>query len=326
MIFLTGATGLVGRQVAELLAARGTPMAALVRDVPRASRLQRLGARLHTGAITDPATWQQVDDVAAIVHCAALISGGRSWEEFAGPNIESTRLAAQRARELGVPFVQVSSVAVYGGSTTEPVGSVAEDFRFSPMRPGAWYGRSKRESEELVWREAEKGLQAIALRPCVIYGPHDRLFFPKLLKAARRGVLPLIGRGDQPMAVVHARSVAQGVIAALDTKEGWGRSYNLTGDAPISPRQVVEAMGRGLGKRVFMPALPAGLTLGAADLIDAIAGSLLPDGLFPGTVRTAVGYWRGGDPYDASAARKVLKWRPDIDHGAEIERLARTWG
>jgi len=41
------------------------------------------------------------------------------------------------------------------------------------------------------------------------------------------------------------------------------------------------------------------------------------------SLRTAVGYWRGGDPYDASAARKILGWRPDIDHEAEIERLAR---
>jgi nucleoside-diphosphate-sugar epimerase len=324
VIFLTGATGLVGRQVAELLAQRGTPISALVRDVARASWLEGVGARLRTGAITDPATWAQVDGVSAIVHCAALISGGRSWEEFAAPNIVSTRLAAGRARELGVPFVQLSSVAVYGGSTTEPVGSVKEDFPFSPMRPGAWYGRSKRESEELVWREAEKGLRAIALRPCVIYGPHDRLFFPKLLKGARRGIIPLIGPGATPMALVHARSVAHGVLAALDAKEGWGRAYNITGDAPISPRQIVAALGRGIGRRVLTPRLPARMTLAAADLVDAVAGSLLPDGLFPGTLRTAVGYWRGGDPYDASAARGILGWRPDIDHEVEIERLARV--
>ena len=161
MILLTGATGLVGRQVAELLAERGAPFVALVRDVTRASWLQGLGAQLRTGTITDPATWAKIDGVSGIVHCAAVISGGRKWEEFAGPNIESTRLAARRARELGIPFVQLSSVAVYGGSTTEPVGTVAEDFPFVPMRAGAWYGRSKRESEELVWREAEKGLQAI---------------------------------------------------------------------------------------------------------------------------------------------------------------------
>jgi nucleoside-diphosphate-sugar epimerase len=323
VILLTGATGLVGRQVAELLAARGTPISALVRDVDRASWLKSLGAQLRTGDITDAGTWAKIDRVSGVVHCAAVISGGRSWEEFAGPNIESTRLAAQRARELGVPFVQLSSVAVYGSSTTEPVGSVREDFPFTPMRPGAWYGRSKRESEQLVWREAEKGLKAIALRPCVIYGPNDRLFFPKLLKGAKRGIIPLIGPGDIPMALVHARSVAQGVLAALDSKDGWGGSYNITGDAPIAPRQIIAALGRGIGRRVLTPVVPAGFALAAADLIDTLAGSLLPDGLFPGTVRTGVGYWRGGDPYDASAARKVLGWKPDIDHEREIEQLAR---
>ena len=41
---------------------------------------------------------------------------------------------------------------------------MTEDHPFAPMRDGAWYGRSKREAELAVWREAEKGLQAIALQ------------------------------------------------------------------------------------------------------------------------------------------------------------------
>lgn len=323
MILLTGATGLVGRQVAELLSARGTPILALIRDPARASWLPGLGARLISGPIADPATWAQVRDVSAIVHCAAMIAGGRTWDAYAGANITATRLAAARARALGVPLVQISSVAVYGGTTTEPVGSVGEDHPFTPLSDGAWYGRSKRASEEAVWREAEKGLRAIALRPCVIYGPHDRLFFPRLLSAARRGVIPLIGRGERPMALVHARSVALAVQAALDATTGWGRAYNITGDAPIAPRELVAALGRGLGQKVRTPELPERMVLGAADLLDGLGQVLLPKGFFPGTLRTAAGYWRGGDPYRSEAARTVLRWTPQIDHAEEIERLVR---
>ena len=125
------------------------------------------------------------------------------------------------------------------------------------------------------------------------------------------------------MALVHARSVGEGVLAALDSKDGWGRPYNLTGDAPIAPRDLVAALGRGLGRRIRTPEIPERLVLGAADLLDAVSRLLLPKGLFPGTLRTAVGYWRGGDPYRADAARSVLNWTPRIDHATEIERLAR---
>ncbi|MEO6068757.1 MAG: NAD-dependent epimerase/dehydratase family protein [Gemmatimonadales bacterium] len=326
MILLTGATGLVGRQVAELLLERGTPIIALVRDEARASWLPSRGARLLSGPITDPATWARVTDISAIVHCAAVITGGRNWDEYTEANIASTRLAAERARVLGVPLVHISSVAVYGGSTTEPVGSVGEDFRFAKLDDGAWYGRSKRESEEAVWREAEKGLRAIALRPCVIYGPHDRLVFPKVLAAARRGIMPLIGKGDRPIALVHAGSVALAVQAALASTTGWGRAYNITGDAPIAPRDLVAALGRGLGRRIRTPELPERLVLGTADLIDGFARHFLTQGLFPGTLRTAVGYWRGGDPYRNDAARTVLGWAPQIVHTTEIERLARLGG
>lgn len=324
MILLTGATGLVGRQVAQLLGARGTPMTAMVRDEPRAAWLTGLGARLVTGPITRADTWNGVRDVAAIVHCAAVIAGGRSWESYAAANILTTELAARRARELGVPFVQLSSVAVYGGSTTEPAGTVGEGFPFRPLSDGAWYARSKRESEGAVWREAERGLQAIALRPCVIYGPHDRLFLPKLVRQARRGWMPLIGAGDRPMALVHARSVAEAVLAALDAKEGWGRAYNVTGDAPIAPRDVVAALERGVGRPVRSPRLPEGATLTLARGLDAVAGLVLPKGLFPGSLTTAVGYWRGGDPYRNDAIRRTLGWAPRIDHRAELSNLAAT--
>lgn len=324
MILLTGATGLVGRQVAELLGRRGTPMLAMVRDPGRASWLTGLGARLVADPITDPGTWAAVGDVSAIVHCAAVILGGRSWESFATANIRTTELAAKRARELGVPLVQLSSVAVYGGSTTEPAGSVGEEFPFRPLREGEWYARSKRESEQAVWREADRGLQAIALRPCVIYGPGDRHFFPRLVAQARRGVMPRIGPGDRPMALVHARSVAEAVRAALDAKQGWGRPYNVTGDAPIAPRDVVAALARGIGRRIWSPRLPGELTLSAARVLDGIGRVLLPKGLLPGSLKTAVGYWRGGDPYRSDAIRRELGWAPVIDHSAEMERLARA--
>ncbi|HTK55366.1 MAG TPA: hypothetical protein VL295_00965, partial [Gemmatimonadales bacterium] len=104
---------------------------------------------------------------------------------------------------------------------------------------------------------------------------------------------------------------------------GWGRPYHITGDAPITPRELVAALGRGVGRRIRTPRIPAGLALGAAGLLDRGARLLLPEGSFTGSLKTVVGYWRGGDPYRADAARRVLKWAPRIDHAAEIERLAR---
>ena len=323
MIFLTGATGMVGRQVAELLLARGTPVSAVVRDPAGASWLTGLGARVVTGALDAPETWDRADDVTAIVHCAALIRGGKGWESYAGANIRATALAARRARVLGVPLVHLSSVAVYSGASSERPGSVGEDFPFRPLERGNWYGRSKREAEEAVWREAEHGLRAIALRPCVIYGPHDRHFFPTLVRRARGGRLPLIGAGDAPMALVHARSVAEAVRAALDATTGWGRPYNVTGDGPVTPRQVVAALAQGTGRPIRERHLPERPLLALGRGADLLARYLLPGGLFPGSLTTALSYWRGGDPYRAEAIRRELGWAPVIDHAAEIERLAR---
>jgi len=60
----------------------------------------------------------------------------------------------------------------------------------------------------------------------------------------------------------------------LASKDGWGRPYNITGDAPIAPRELVAALGRGLGRRIRTPVIPEGLALRGAALWDEVNGRL----------------------------------------------------
>ena len=126
------------------------------------------------------------------------------------------------------------------------------------------------------------------------------------------------------MALVHARSVAEAVRAALDASSGWGRPYNVTGDAPITPREVVAALARGIGRPIHSRELPERPLFALAWGVDLFARFLLPGGTFPGSLTTGLSYWRGGDPYRSDAIRRELGWAPTLDHAAEIERLARN--
>lgn len=322
MIFLTGGTGLVGRAVLRELRSRAIPALALVRGDAQAAFVERLGARPVAGRVEDPQLWSSVSGVTAVVHAAALLRSSEGWPEFERVNVEGTRLAARRARELGVPLIHLSSVAVYGDVSAARDGSVGEDAPERPLPRQNVYARSKREAESAVLAEIARGLRATMLRPCPVYGEGDRLFVPRLVAAARRGWMPLIGAGDRAIPLVHASSVARAVCAAIDARSGLGRAYNVANDGEITASQVLEAAGRGAGRPLRALRLPESLAVGVATLADSALG-LLPPGRLPGTLRTGAAYWRGGNPFSSAAARAALAWAPRIDHAGEIEAEVR---
>lgn len=323
MIFLTGGTGLVGRAVLQELQRRGLPCTALVRSARGAEIVTWLGARPVFGSVDDPHAWSAVDGVAAIVHAAAILASRDGWPAFERTNVAGTAAAAARARALGIPLVHISSVAVYGDVTAAGPGTVGEDLPPRPLPRANYYARSKRLAEAAVAEAEAGGLKAVILRPCPVYGPGDRLFLPRLVQQVRRGWFPLVGRGDRPVPLVHAGSVASAVMAALD-RRAFGRRFNVTGDGAITAAEIVAAVAEGLGRRVRTVRVPEHLAVAGAAALDLLDALRPGGGRRPGTARTGVAYWRGGDPFDPGRARAELGWRPTMDHRAELTALARA--
>jgi len=105
VIFLTGASGLLGLHILAHLRARGDSVLALARTPASAEGLGARGAETLPGDVADPATWQRVRGVTAIIHSAAVIVSPGGWDTYERVNVGATRLAAQRARDLGVPLI-----------------------------------------------------------------------------------------------------------------------------------------------------------------------------------------------------------------------------
>lgn len=325
-VFLTGGTGLVGSEVAQALVSRGATVTALVRDAPGADRMRTMGARPVPGAVEDLRTWEAVAGVDAIVHAAALVAARLPWTRFHAVNVEGSRLAAAAARRIGARLVHVSSVAVYGRQAyDEPPFSRREDAPFGPLEDHDFYARSKRLAEDAVRAEMAAGLDAVTLRPCVVYGPADRLFLPRLARLARLGWLPRVGSGTLPLAMVHSESVAAAVLAALEHPAAGGGTYNVTRDGDLTHQGLLRALAAGLDRPVRSVPVPESLALGGAKAAQVIL-RLLGPGLYPGTITGAVRFWRGGNPYAVERARADLEWAPELDHEGRLARLIAQLG
>jgi nucleoside-diphosphate-sugar epimerase len=305
--------------VIEALRAASRPVRALVR--PAAVPLvTALGAEPVVGDVGDADTWDRAraGGLRGIVHAAAIVQHPRtSYARYVAVNVEGTRLAIAAARATRARLVHVSSVAVYGGSSayTPQPERRTEDFPFRPIAAHDSYARTKREAEELVRAAAEGGageFSAVALRPNVIYGERDRLFTPRLLRALRGRVVPLIGSGSNHLSAVYAGNVADAVIRALDAATPGFRAYNVTTDAPplLSFREFLETLAAAAGTRVRFVRIP----LPVARVVIGLWTSRA-------LARAALSFVTGENPYVADRARSELGWTPRV---SAHEAIART--
>ncbi|MGA2384389.1 MAG: NAD-dependent epimerase/dehydratase family protein [Gemmatimonadales bacterium] len=327
-VFVTGGTGLVGRHVIAALRRRGDAVRALARSDAAGADLRALGAEPVPGNLLDGrGLGEAIAGSDAVVHAAAILLSGATWDAWHAANVVGTETVARTAARAGARMVYLSSVAVYGRRETYDggPGSVDEDFGLDrPSYLGDFYARSKREAELALWRVAEEtGLKAVALRPCVIYGEGDRNFAPRIARLLRRGLAPLIGPGENPLSVVYAGNVAAAVLAALDCGDVTG-SFNVTNDGAVTQRQFLERFAAGLGVPPRWIPVPHALAWGGAQLWDGTVGALAGwTGLL--SARSSVQFLASPNPYTSARAERVLGWRPVVPALEAVERTARSF-
>jgi nucleoside-diphosphate-sugar epimerase len=327
-VSITGGTGLVGRHVIAALRARGDTVRALARSEAAAADLAGLGAEPLRGDLADTARLDLlVAGSDAVVHAAAIVLAGGSWAAWHEANVLGTDRVARTAARHGARLIHISSVAVYGRQLARERGSARLDEEFDLERAAAprdAYARSKREAELAVWRVAkEAGLSAVALRPCVIYGEGDRHFSPRVAYLLRRGLVPLIGDGENHLTVVYAGNVAAAVAAALDHRSVTG-PFNVTNDGDVTQRGFIERFAAGCGVQPRSIRIPRGLAWRAARLWDVTLGALLWRADAP-SLTGAVQFLAGENAYSSARARRLLDWRPPVPAADAVERTGASF-
>ena len=320
-VFLTGGSGLLGSHIAERLLCEGHEVVALHRPETDTSFLKELGCTLFEGDLgDDPSDLAvQIEGCRWAVHCAARVYTGRDWSTVQAVNVDGTRNTLEAAARAGVRHaVHVSSVAVYG-RTSGPMDEAGPLDGIIP--PDDFYGRSKRLAEEAATEIHESGrMQVTIVRPSAVYGERDRLFAPNLARLLRLPVVPLMGRGDNCVPVVYAGNVAAGVGSALDGREA-GSVFNLAEDFPLTQRELLEGLARGLRRSPTFVCLPAALVRAVANVADG--ASFMVPGLrgLSGARLARLGL--GDNPHTSQRAREWLGWRPSVSHESALRRTGR---
>jgi nucleoside-diphosphate-sugar epimerase len=290
--------------------------------------LSRAGVELATGDILEPTGFARaVRGCELLVHAAAAVTPSGGWEAFQRPNVEGTRNAIAAAAGAGARLVHVSSVAVYGSAARYRTSGARtdEDTPLGPIEDRSWYARSKREGEELVMNAHRDGrVWATAVRPCVVYGTHDRQFVPRLARLLRGGVAPVVGGGRASLAVVNADNVADGIVRAAATDAAGGRAYNLANDFEVSVAEFFRLAAMGMNREVRIISVPFFAARALAGVFNAVAPVFVGN-RFSAVTSASLSFISRDNPFSSDRARRELGWDPPVRPEVGVPEAFRWW-
>ena len=193
---ITGAGGLLGRNMRELLTALGWRVVALTHqelDITREADVRAAVERARPRYV---------------INCVATADVDRCEREpdwAFSVNAEGPRLLARASKESGAELVHVSTDYVFDGSKT---GFYTQQDEPNPI---SVYGKSKLAGERAVRQELE---QSYIIRTSWIFGPGGKNFGSRVIEYARAGA-QLKGVTDQTSIPTYAPDLAMRIVEIL---------------------------------------------------------------------------------------------------------------
>jgi nucleoside-diphosphate-sugar epimerase len=321
-ILITGTSGFIGSQLAQLAAREGnqvTAVSAVNNNVEKArvDRLAAAGIAVAVASLEDRvALAKALAGQDAVIHLAAAQHEAEASEDhFRRVNVEGTRTLLELSIESGVRrFVHGSTIGVYG-STVAPVLDES-----SPLAPENPYGRTKAEAEVLVRQYLPKIPLCIA-RISETYGPGDMRLL-KLFRGINKGRFVTIGNGRNLHQLIYVDDLARGLLAATEAPDAVGATFILAGAQSVTTDDMVAAIAAAVGKQGSIPHVPLWPFDVAAVMMEK---TLVPLGIRPPLHRRRLDFFRKSFNFSTAQAQRVLGVMPQVSFAEGASRTAQWY-
>ncbi len=229
-VFVTGASGYVGRNLIRHFTSAGHRVTGLARSEESAAVVTELGATAVRGDMRRDDLSPLMTGATDLVHAAANLDHGpgRGARE---DNVRGTEAVVAAASAAGIKrLVHISSDSVLQDG--HPLRNVHEDHPV-PVRHAGAYSAGKAEAEKVALDGNGDAMAVIVLRPRMIWGRDDTTALPTLAAMVRSGQFAWISGGDYLSSTTHVGNLCHAVDLAL-THGRAGEIYHVS-DGPARP-------------------------------------------------------------------------------------------
>lgn len=285
-VLVTGSSGFIGCHLCAELLRCGWDVRGTIRRLETRRSLPSEVEAVIVDVNRDDGWSAALSKVEVVVHLVGRThvvrdTGPDPLAAYRAINVEGTQRVLRGCVQAGVPrFIYLSSIKAVGEGGEIPYDET------SHCAPEDAYGITKREAEIAVLETAARtGLQAVILRPPLVYGPGVKGNFLRLLRLVDRGIPFPLGCTHNARSMVFVGNLTSAIVALLDRPTTKETFFHVTDDGePLSTKELVTRLGYLMGRRVHHIPVPAPLLrlggglLGHAGEVKRLIGSLIVSG------------------------------------------------
>jgi len=284
-VLITGATGFIGRVLADQCLKIGWRVKGTIRDASSINTLPAGVEGICLDLIEDSKfKIQDFIDVDTIVHLAARAhvindKAQDSLEVFRRINVQGTERLVRMAVKAKVKrFIFISSVKVNGEGSGKPY---TENDLPAPQDA---YGISKREAEDLLVSIGKQtGLEIVILRLPLVYGPGVKANFGNLIRVSAAGwPLPFKSINNR-RSFLYLGNLVDAIITSMVHPLAAGQIFMVSDNQDISTLDLIKIIASAMGRKPILFLFPLSIlrflsqVAGRSREMDKLTGTLLVD-------------------------------------------------
>jgi nucleoside-diphosphate-sugar epimerase len=265
-IFVSGASGLVGKSLIRLLISENHEVLGLVRNDQDAKALKTLKVTPIKGDLRTIKEYNEIlKEVDVVVHSGAMVRFVGKFDEFFQINVNGTKKLLDSSIRAGVKkFIYISAAAV--ALDGNPLHNIKEDYR-PQNRIKSNYLLSKVLAEKELLERKDK-IQVIILRPPVIWGPGMRIM-EEFRSTIEKIGFPTIGDPDHHLATCHVDNLNTAIIRSVNNENARG-IYHVSDQEKVKVRTFMRDLIKGYGMKMGNMRMPKSMAMIMAQMMEFI--------------------------------------------------------
>jgi 2-alkyl-3-oxoalkanoate reductase len=324
-ILVTGGNGFLGSRILRYLGGSGHSLYSVQRSDPAVIEKQEGVSYLQADLSDRDAAMASIKGMDLVFHVAAKAGIWGKWEDFFDANVTATEHVVAACIACGVKkLIYTSTPSVV--FTGEPIRGWDERAPYGKNWLGH-YAQTKCIAESLVLTEAREGrLEALALRPHLIWGAGEPHILPRLVRRARAGRLRIVGDGNNRVDITHVDNAAHAHICAMrvlleEPKRVNGNAYFISDGAPVLLWPWINEVLASIGLPPLTRGVPLGIAYSAGYILETIHRGFALAGE-PAMTRFVATELAKDHYFNISKAREDLGYQPIADPTVAMEALA----